>query len=150
MAIGLAPVQRCLDFVLLQPGPAVAVPVLRLAIATGCHELQVISIAYRTAGEGESLIQDLPVARCFIVKAKASGCIGANTGDAVVEPDPLQGAGISLRVSRFPHRRRQRIVAEGMQQVGQQQFLMLLFMVHAQPQQFQQLLCCRQLRQHDL
>ncbi len=115
----------------LHDGPAIRQPQLRLLVAAGAHEFQVLGVRDRPVGEQERL-QIQPMSRLLVVKAETGALIA----------DVYQSAGLRherQRRSRLPGRlrtalidRRQRVAGEQMFDVGQEQLLMLLLVVQPQ------------------
>ena len=141
----LAPIERRGNPLALHPCPAIGQPVARLGIAAVIDEGAPFGVAHRTAGDLVRGQQHL-MARSLAVEGKAAAVM-ADLDHAGCPVDPCHRRGLPClrRVGHVGVRhRRHRILREQMQQIGQQQFLMLLFMRDAQRHQIAR--ACRQQR----
>ncbi|MCY1362233.1 hypothetical protein D9M69_489380 [compost metagenome] len=130
------PVQRRLDALLADPAPAVGEPQAGGLVAAVVDELEPLAVGDRVRAQRERLQVDL-VARPLAVKGKALAAM-ADLDHAAVEADPV-GRRARVGDHRLGQLRRkgrpQRILREQVQDVGQQQFLVLLLMLQAERDQ---------------
>lgn len=130
-----APVERGIDAFALHPGPAVRQPQRGLAVAAVFHEGQPFAVGDGVRGQRVRLQPD-GVARPFAVEHERGAVVGpADLHWAAAEVGPAGRVG---RVTDGRGRpgggigRAQRVLREQVQHVGQQQLLVLLFVVQAQ------------------
>ncbi len=128
------PVGGCANVLLLHPAPAVGQPESGCGVAVVGDEVEPVGVAHRALGQGV-VVQPDAVARAFVVEGEAF--VGmADVGQTSGKTHPAH----RLRVLRCGHgagrgaghgaiRGVQRVLRKQMQQIGEQQFLMLLLVV---------------------
>ena len=127
-AVELAPIAGRVPAFRLDRRPAVGEPQGRRRVAAVGHEFEPLRIGDETAGDARRLQQDL-VRRPLVVEA-VSRRPEADRVDAGRQLGKSVGAGCARR--RLPVRRRSRrdrILREGMQDVGEDQLLVLLLVM---------------------
>jgi len=144
-AIALFPVKGRGDGVRLHPAPAIRQPVARIAIAAIGDEGGPFAVGHRPVSNGVGAEQRL-VARPFCIKGKAIADM-ADVDDPAGMRDPTDRPRHRDRhfARRWPDRGFGRVLREQMQDVGDQQFLMLLFMMAAKFHQIER--CAGERRQ---
>jgi len=150
----VVPVQRVLPAFGLAQGPAFTEPPARIAVAAGVDEGAVLAVAERAISECVCR-QQHAMRRRFVVVGKGGVLRPARCAqgdDAFVLRHPALCAGhAGHRRQVFAVRRLQRIAPQRVLDVGQQQFLVLLFVLQAQLQVLQCLfaeIAIGQARQH--
>ena len=130
-AADFAPVQRRIPFFAHDGLPTVREPMRRFAIAAGRHEFEPLGIGDQAIGQAIRFEQHA-MARALVVEGKPVAVV-PHFHDAAVEGDEFQRRGFAHHRG---HERRiggvRRILREGVQDVGQQQFLMLLLVIEPQ------------------
>ena len=140
---GIVPVQRVLPALGFAQCPAFTEPPARFAVTTGLDEGAIFGIADGTLGQ-RMRGQQHAVRRRFVVVGEGSvpwPRRGTDGDDALGRFDPaLCRGGADRGLQIIAVGRLQRIAPERMLDVGQQQFLVLLFMLQPQLQVVQRLL----------
>lgn len=142
----LAPVQRLLYFAAADLVPALGQPQRRIAVAAGVDKFQVLAVRHQARGQLEGR-DVLAVARQLVVEAEAGAAV-ADLGQAALEVQPAQRPDrAGGRQRRIQVGRVQRILRQQVLQVGQDQLLVLLLVLHAEFHQHRQLAVLRRGRQ---
>ncbi len=140
LAVGV-PVERSLQPVAAQQVPALAHPQGGVTIATGLHELGVLVIAHRPAGQRMGADQHAVPRRLAVEREAGRVRPGrrAHLHDRLVTRDPAQRGMLARGFGQVVAIRRPQWIAEkGMLDVGQQQLLVLLLMLGSQLQHLRQ------------
>ena len=131
-AVALLPVQRRLPAAALHRGPAVGEPRIWIAVAARGDEREIVAIRDGPARERERLEVDA-VARTLVVEREARACV-ADLVHAARERHEARVARIragGMR-GRLAVGRRERVLREQVLHIGEDQLLMLLFVVGAE------------------
>lgn len=132
-AVAARPVERGLPAFALHGGPAVGEPQFRPRIAAVIDEGEVVAVADRPGGEAVGM-QQHRMLRHLVVEGEAVSGIMADGMDAAAKAGEIQrrdAAGIGT-VRRRQVDRREGMQRQGMLDVGEQQFLVLLLMGEAE------------------
>ena len=123
------PVQRGGDGVGLRPGPAIGEPQAGLGIAAIGDEIRPVGIGDEAVGELEGAEQHF-MRRALAIKGEGRA-IMADAGDAGVMPCPAGGGGRRGGRGGRVERRLQRVGAEQIEDIGNEQLLVLHLVVAA-------------------
>src|SRR5690606_37243700 len=129
LTIHVRPVERMRPLLLLDGRPSRREPELRAFIAVLLHKGQELTTGNRASGDQE-VLEEMPVARRFIVVRESVAGM-ADPVKPFLEKDPVQRRSSALRkrVAGDGVRRPKRVDREHVLDVGQEKFLVLLFVM---------------------
>ena len=123
--LALVPVERRTNAVLAHPGPAIGEPQAGGVIAAIGDEFGPVAIADQPRRQREGFEQDA-VRGAFIVEGKAIRLV-ADPRDTARMFVPVIGLQLRGWHGRIPHRHAERVLEQSVLDIGEQQFLVLLF-----------------------
>ena len=140
--LALAPVERRSDCVFAHPGPAVGQPQAGGVVAAIGDEGIPFAVGHQPRRQREGFEQNA-VRGTFVVEGKPVRLV-ADARDPAGMFVPLLRLRLGSGCGCVPHRGAQRVLEQAVLDVGEQQFLVLLFVAEAQLDQRRQVLACEQ------
>ena len=140
--LALVPVERRAHAVFAHPGPAIGEPQAGGVIAAIGDEFGPVAIGHQPLRQREGFEQDA-VRGAFIVEGEAIRLV-ADPGDAAGVFVPVLRLRLCGWHGRIPHRHAERVLEQRVLDIGEQQFLVLLFVGEPEFDQRRELLACEQ------